>query len=121
MILDVFLYVLHVAVTGFNLFGWIPTATRRLHRWCVGLTTLFWIVAGAAVGVIGYCPLTDWHWYIKEQRGETGLPGSFITYVVNQAGFYPDPAQVNIVVGCVFVAIVLITVAVWLRERRSAG
>jgi hypothetical protein len=30
---------------------------------------------------IGYCPVTDLQWSIKEKLGETNLPSSFITYI----------------------------------------
>lgn len=32
----------------------------------------------------GYCPLTDWHWNIKQQLGEQHLPNSFIKYCLDK-------------------------------------
>lgn len=116
--LDIFFYILHLLVTGFNLLGWIPKATRRLHRWCVSITALFWLAGGLWVGHIGYCPLTDWHWSVKRMRGETDLPASFITYLANQLGFYPAPPHVDTAAGLTFALIVMITIALWWRERR---
>ena len=119
LLLDISLYILHLAVTGFNLLGWIPRRVRRLHRWCVAITAFFWLGAGAWVGVIGYCPLTDWHWQVKRMRGEDFLPNSFITYFLNQFSLYPDPALVDTTVGLTFAAIVLITLILWWQDRKA--
>ncbi len=117
LLLDIAFYILHLAVTGFNLLGWIPRAARRLHRWCVGVTAFCWLGAGLWVGTIGYCPLTDWHWRIKQMRGQYDLPGSFITHLLNGAGLYPDPVLVDYGVGITFAVIVLITLVLWWRAR----
>jgi hypothetical protein len=121
VLLDWFFTALHLMVTGFNLFGWIPKMTRRVHRWCVGVTAFCWLGGGLYVGNIGYCPLTDWHWDIKAQRGELPLPNSFITYLLNKAGFYPAPDHVDLAVGVTFAAIVAITVLLALQEHRQAA
>lgn len=120
LLLDIAFYAVHILVTGFNLLGWIPKATRRLHRWCVGITAFCWLGAGLYVGVIGYCPLTDWHWQVKYARGAENLPNSFITLLLNYAGIFPDPAHVDTTVGATFAGIVLLTLILWLRERRTA-
>ena len=39
---------------------------------------------GLYKGVIGYCPLTDWHWDVKRALGETNIPSSFIEYMVEK-------------------------------------
>ncbi len=117
LLLDIFFYALHLVVTGFNLFGWIPKATRRVHRWCVGITAFCWIGAGLWVGNIGYCPLTDWHWQVKYARGAEYLPSSFITLMLNHAGFYPPHDLVDLIVGLTFPAIVLLTLFFWRRDR----
>ena len=118
-VLDFVFYFFHIFIVVLNLFGWIPRATRRLHRWCVGITATCWLAIGAAYNFIGYCPLTDWHWQIKRARGETGLPDSFITYLCNQIGFYPNPAHVDIAVGITFAAIVIVTIVLWRKEKKS--
>lgn len=119
-ILDHGFYVFHLLLTLFNVFGWVSRRTRKLHRWCVGITAGCWLTIGPILyGTVGYCPLTDWHWDIKEMRGEKNLPGSFITYIFHQAGLHPDPAHVNTAVGIVFFLVVLITLALWVRERKA--
>src|SRR5688572_18481678 len=115
---DHFFIFTHLFVTGFNLFGWMHRATRRIHRWFVAATLLCWLGVGLWVGKIGYCPLTDWHWDIKRARGETELPNSFITYLASAAGFYPDPYAVDVAVGVTFAAIVVITIVYWFIERQ---
>ena len=78
-LLDIFLTFLHLAIIFFNLFGWIPISTRKAHLISILLTAASWFLLGIWFG-IGYCPITEWQWNIKEQLGETNLPASFITY-----------------------------------------
>jgi hypothetical protein len=42
-------------------------------------TATCWFILGIWFG-IGYCPITDWDWQIKEKLGEHNLPNSFIKY-----------------------------------------
>ena len=81
--LDVFFLLLHTLIIGFNLLGWIWPATRKLHFIVVLLTAGSWLILGMWYG-IGYCPITDWHWQIKEQLGEQNLPNSFIKYYADK-------------------------------------
>jgi len=43
------------------------------------VTAACWFGLGFWYG-IGYCPITDYQWHIKELRGEQNLPNSFIKY-----------------------------------------
>jgi len=78
-ILDLLLTLLHFVIIGFNLLGWIWKRTRRLHLIVVCATAACWFVLGIWFG-IGYCPITDWDWQIKQKLGEHNLPDSFIKY-----------------------------------------
>jgi hypothetical protein len=78
-ILDLLLTLLHFVIIGFNLLGWIWKRTRRLHLIVVCATAACWLILGIWFG-IGYCPITDWDWQIKEKLGEHNLPDSFIKY-----------------------------------------
>ena len=109
----------HLFLAFFNVFGWIPKLTRHVHRWCVCITAFCWLAVGAYYNNIGYCPLTDWHWQIKRARGETELPHSFITYILNQVGIFPSPQIVDAVVGAIFFAVILITLVLWLKDRKK--
>jgi len=51
--------------------------------------------------------------------GESELPYSFITYIAHQIGFYPAPTLVDIGVGVTFAAIVVLTIALWWKERTA--
>ena len=74
---------LHILIVSLNLFGWIFPFFRKGHLWLVGATLFSWFVMGFWYG-FGYCFLTDWHWQIKYQLGETGLPASFVKYFFDQ-------------------------------------
>jgi len=78
-LLDALLTLVHFVVIGFNLFGWIWKRTRKLHFIVVCATAACWFILGIWFG-IGYCPITDWDWQIKEKLGEHNLPNSFIKY-----------------------------------------
>lgn len=82
-ILDIVFTIFHLLVVGFNLLGWIWRSTRKLHFIVVLLTAGSWLLLGIWYG-LGYCPLTDWHWQVKEHLGETNLPNSFIKYFADK-------------------------------------
>lgn len=81
--IDIFFTVLHLAIIVFNLFGWIPRSTRKAHLISIVLTAGSWFILGIFFGM-GYCPITDWQWRIKEQLGETALPNNFVEYFLNK-------------------------------------
>lgn len=82
-IYDLLFTLFHLFIVGFNLLGWIWQSTRKLHFVVVVLTTGSWLILGIWYG-LGYCPLTDWHWQIKEHLGEINLPNSFIKYYADK-------------------------------------
>jgi hypothetical protein len=59
LIADIGLDIFHLVIVLFLTFGWIWAKTRPLHRIAVGVTSFLWVVVGAVVGKIGYCPVTD--------------------------------------------------------------
>jgi hypothetical protein len=77
---DILFTFVHIAIIAFNLFGWIWPSTRKAHLICILATAASWFILGIWFG-IGYCPITDWQWQVKERLGETNLPGSFVKYV----------------------------------------
>ncbi len=81
--LNILFTVVHIALTLFNLTGWLWPKTRKLHLITLSLTILSWFLLGIWHGW-GYCPLTDWHWDVKQQLGETNLPNSFIKYYADK-------------------------------------
>ncbi len=80
-ILDIFFVVFHSMLILFVLFGWIPRPLRLLHLIVVLLTGASWFILGLFYG-IGYCPLTDWHWNVLSQLGETELPVAYVQYIL---------------------------------------
>ncbi|MDR3695265.1 DUF2784 domain-containing protein [Mucilaginibacter sp.] len=104
-LLDVLLTIVHCLIIGFNLFGWVWKPLRRAHLICIGITAACWFILGIWYG-IGYCPVTDWQWHIKEQLGEHNLPASFITYYADKiSGRQIDETLIsNITAASFFVA-----------------
>ena len=78
-ILILLLTLLHFVIIGFNLLGWIWRPMRKLHLVCIIVTASCWFILGIWFG-IGYCPITDLEWQLKEKIGEHNLPNSFIKY-----------------------------------------
>lgn len=110
--LDVCLTMLHLVIILFNLFGWIPVYTRKAHLISIILTAASWFLLGIWFG-IGYCPITEWQWNIKEQLGETNLPTSFIKYYGDKiAGKNLDARFVDILTTAGFALAVIMSMYV---------
>jgi hypothetical protein len=118
LIADIGLDIFHLVIVLFLTFGWIWAKTRPLHRIAVGVTSFLWIVVGAFVGKIGYCPVTDWHWQVKKLRGEDELPVSYIDYQLQRIGIHMPPERADQIVMAVFAAIVVITIVLGVRDYR---
>lgn len=118
--LDWFFTLLHVVIIGFNLFGWIWPSTRKLHLIVVALTLGCWLILGIWYG-IGYCPVTDWQWQIKERSGETNLPNSFVEYYADKiSGQNISSVLIDSITAISFAAAILITVYVnFIKRKRS--
>lgn len=117
-LLDIFFTFLHLAIVGFNLFGWIWRKTRKAHLVLFTATALSWFVLGIWYGW-GYCPVTHWQWDVKEKLGETDLPNSFIKYFADKISGRDFPAPlVDKVTLTVFILLLLITVYInFIRGR----
>ncbi len=58
-------------------------ALRGAHLALIGLTFFFWFVIARWIGVgVGYCPITDWHWKIKDAYGAGRPQGTYIHHVL---------------------------------------
>ena len=118
-VLDIFLTIVHLVIIGFNLFGWIWPAARRAHLIVVAATLGSWFLLGIWFGM-GYCPITDWQWSVKEKLGETNLPNSFVKYWADKlTGRDWDPGFIDKVTLISFaVAIVLAVYFNFFRRRK---
>lgn len=120
LFLDYLLALFHVSLTIFNVVGWMFSKTRRLQLLTMALTLGAWLIAGMWYG-LGYCPLTDWHWDIKRKLGEVNLPASCIKYYADkffQQDF--DSVFVNNATGFVMAVLVIVTLIVNIKERRTS-
>ncbi len=82
-LLDLFFLIFHLFLVMFVLTGWIWRRTRPWHFAVVLLTLGSWFLLGLRYG-IGYCPLTDWHFQVLRNLGETNLPNSYISYIITR-------------------------------------
>lgn len=110
--LDGLLFLLHIIIILFNLFGWIWVRTRKIHLFVVGVTLFSWLVLGIKYG-FGYCFLTDWEWEIKYKLGETNLPASFIKYFLDTyTNIEVSAGVVDFFTGVLFGLAILLTIYV---------
>ena len=119
--LDIFLTIVHIALTLFNLAGWAWKRTRKIHLITMGLTIASWFILGIWYGW-GYCFLTDWHWDVKEKLGERNLPASFIKYYADKlTGKNFDPSLVeNVTLACLVFALIATVYMNFIRKRKRA-
>ena len=87
-LLNIVIGAVHVLLIVACLTGWIFPSTRKAHLILMGMVLGCWFLLGLKYG-IGYCPLTDWHWQVKEKLGEDSLPNSFIKYLLDH--IFPSP------------------------------
>jgi hypothetical protein len=80
---DRLLYLLHLWVMLFCLFGWMFPATRMANLVLNGLVAVSWFGLGILNGY-GYCLITDVQWKIKKRLGETPRSDSFVKYFFDQ-------------------------------------
>jgi hypothetical protein len=118
--LDILLTLIHFALIGFNLFGWIWPGTRRAHLITVAATAFSWFVLGIWFGW-GYCPITHWQWQVKEKLGETDLPNSFIKYYADKiTGKDINPSVVDTATLFTFLAVIVLTAYLnFLRKAKA--
>ena len=118
-LLDSFFTLLHVVIIGFNLLGWLWKSALRFHLYSVLLTAASWLLLGIWYG-IGYCPITDWQWQVKEKLGEQNLPNSFIKYQLDKvAGADFNPKVIDTVTAVSFAVVTLLSIYLNVRGRKQ--
>jgi hypothetical protein len=109
-VIDVFLTLIHLAIIGFNLFGWIWRKTRKWHFILILITAASWFILGIWYG-IGYCPVTDWQWQVKSKLGEQHLPASFIEYYADKiTGYNFSSSLIDVITLIAFLLAVIASV-----------
>ncbi len=113
--LDIFFLMFHTSLTMFNMLGWIWKKTRLANLLTLLLTFLAWFGLGIFYG-IGYCPLTEWHFRILRNLGETNLPNSYIAYLIHRLSGISVPEKlVDFFTVAIF--FLSLSVSVWLNLR----
>lgn len=119
--LDYFFLLLHTSLILFNLFGWAWRRVRPLHLVSLALTLGSWFGLGMWYG-IGYCPLTDWHWQVREARGDTDLPFSYLKFLVDElTGLDVNAGLLDTTAVVLLAVVVPLSVALNIRDFRSRG
>lgn len=123
-LLDIFLTISHMIIVGFNLFGWIWKKTRMANFIVIMITASCWFILGIWYG-IGYCPVTDCQWQVKEKLGERDLPNSFIKYWADKlTGTDVNTQFIDVLIAVCFVVAVIISVYLNFfakRKRRTVS
>jgi len=116
-ILDIFFVVFHTSLIIFNVIGWIWKRTRIINLILLSLTGASWLFIGLIVGILGYCPLTDWHFSVLRKLGITGIPSSYIEYLTERiTGIDFSASLVDKITLYVFIAALAISVTLNLRD-----
>jgi hypothetical protein len=119
-LLNLFFLLFHTGLSLFNVFGWIFRKTRLYNLICLLLTGFSWFVMGIWYGW-GYCICTDWHWQVRSALGDTDLPASYITFLIQHwTGFNPDPYWVDLATGTVFGLALIVSVYLNYRDFRDS-
>ncbi|MCK4805313.1 MAG: DUF2784 family protein [Spirochaetes bacterium] len=82
IILDKFFFVFHTTLIAFNLFGWIWKKTRKANLIVLFLTVFSWFILGIWYG-FGFCPSTEWHWFVRMKLGRYDMPYSYTKFLVD--------------------------------------
>ncbi len=119
-ILDILFVVFHTSLTLFNLFGWIWKKTRLANLITLALTGASWLFLGLIVGMLGYCPLTDWHFNVLNKLGKTDLPTSYIKYLVDRlTGLDVNQTLVDKATLYCFIATLAVSIFLNIRDFRK--
>lgn len=115
-VLNPLFHVVHIAIVSFVLLGWLIPETRFAHLVLCLLTLGSWFLLGRWMGV-GYCPVSDWHWKLKESIGEGRPAVTYIAFLLRKVtGMDIDSNKVNQVVVCATIGITMISLALNLQR-----
>jgi hypothetical protein len=67
--------------------------------------------------ILGYCPLTDWHFRILEKLGKTDIPGSYVKYLAKRiTGLDLDTSMVDKATLYIFIVVLVLSVFLNMRD-----
>ncbi|TPV35636.1 DUF2784 domain-containing protein [Paucihalobacter ruber] len=116
-VLNYFFFGFHTVLIVFNLFGWLYPKTRKLHLYSLLITLFSWGVLGIWYG-FGYCFLTDWHYQVLRELGETGMPNSYIAFLIEKlTGWLPEARLVNTII--IVLTVMAFIGSVWVNFFRK--
>jgi hypothetical protein len=116
-VLDIFFVVFHSSIVVFNLAGWIWKRTRVWNLVVLLLTGSSWLFLGLIVGVLGYCPFTDWHFRVLEKLGNYDLPDSYIKYLADRiTGLDINSTFIDNVTLWTFIAALILSLFLNIRD-----
>ncbi|SMF71407.1 DUF2784 family protein [Pseudobacteriovorax antillogorgiicola] len=107
--LNILMHTTHIAVILTNCLFWAFKGwPRKLFLASFSLTIISWLGFGIYYG-LGYCFLTDIHWQILRESGDTNLPPSYIHFILERwFEIYISRSKVDLMVGLVFGFLALI-------------
>ncbi len=116
-IIDIFFMGFHTLLIIFNITGWMWRKTRKWNLITLLLTAGSWIILGFFFGW-GYCPLTDWHFAVLRKMGQSGLPSSYIEFLVERlTGLNVETALINSLTLWGLVASLAVSGVLNIRDR----
>ena len=76
--------------------------------------------------MLGYCPLTDWHFNVLEKLGKTDLPNSYIKYLTDRiTGLELNASLVDNITLYVFLAAfaasIFLNIRDYVRSKKVSG
>ncbi|HTR29732.1 MAG TPA: DUF2784 family protein [Puia sp.] len=118
VLLNIFFFVFHTALTLFNCVGWIFRATRKWNLITLLLTACSWFILGIWYGW-GYCVCTDWHWAVRRRLGYHDESRSYIHFLILKlTGANLNPTLVERGTFVVFLASLIMSSWLNYRDRR---
>lgn len=119
--LDKFFFVFHFLLIVFILLGWVWEKTRRANLVVLVLTGLSWSVLGIWYG-FGYCPFTDWHWWVRVKMGRYDMPDSYVKFLVDTVtGWDVDAGFVDAMTLVFFLAALVVSIYANIRDWKRSG
>lgn len=116
--LNVGFFIVHTSWILFICIGWIWRRTRHWHLAAIALTALSWFGLGVWYGW-GYCPLTDWHWQVRERLGYRDTASYTQLLLAELTGLDLTPAWADGLTVTMFAVALVLSGALNIRDRRS--